>query len=320
MQIIQVKDRGSFFAGGHRHTLSGLPVSMVSYTPGGVASKMDPNGDYQVGQMYVQYTRLAQPRFPYPAVLCHGGGVTGVCWETTPDLRPGWDTLLLRKGYDVFVSDSVERGRASWARYPEINPGPPVFKTYQNIWVNFRFGPKYLETYEGLQFPVDFLDNLMKQNVARWTTSDDWTQQAMDEYISMMKDGCILIAHSTGCLYAARAAMKYPQNVKACILLEPAHLPDYQTEDITVLKNIPFLCLWGDYIGPDYAVKIPFVERSYYTDTPAFFEILNSAGGKADIIDLPQMGIRGNSHMLMMDRNSEQILEVALNWLEPLLK
>jgi hypothetical protein len=28
---------------------------------------------------------------------------------------------------------------------------------------------------------------------------------------------------------------------------------------------------------------------------------------KADWIDLPALGIKGNSHMMMMDRNSDQI-------------
>ena len=32
---------------------------------------------------------------------------------------------------------------------------------------------------------------------------------------------------------------------------------------------------------------------------------LRSAGGHIDVIDLPDRGIKGNSHMIMMDRNSD---------------
>jgi hypothetical protein len=40
------------------------------------------------------------------------------------------------------------------------------------------------------------------------------------------------------------------------------------------------------------------------------------AGVKSDWIDLPTLGIKGNSHMMMMDRNSDQIAEVVAKWLE----
>jgi hypothetical protein len=42
-----------------------------------------------------------------------------------------------------------------------------------------------------------------------------------------------------------------------------------------------------------------------------FAEAVNKAGGKAENIVLPEIGIQGNSHMLMQDRNSL----VAANWL-----
>ena len=31
---------------------------------------------------------------------------------------------------------------------------------------------------------------------------------------------------------------------------------------------------------------------------------------------LPEMGIRGNSHMLMQDRNSLQIADLLLDWMD----
>ena len=100
-------------------------------------------------QMYVQYTELAEPVCPYPILMWHGGGLTGVTWETTPDGREGFDTLFLRHGFNVCVSDAVERGRASWAKFPEINPVPPCFNSYAERWTTYRLGPKYPESYQG---------------------------------------------------------------------------------------------------------------------------------------------------------------------------
>jgi hypothetical protein len=50
----------------------------------------------------------------YPLLMWHGGGLSGVTWESKPDGAPGWQQYFLKAGHDVYVSDAVERGRASW--------------------------------------------------------------------------------------------------------------------------------------------------------------------------------------------------------------
>lgn len=77
--------------------------------------------------MYVQYTRLEHPVVPYPVCMIHGGGATGALWESTLDGRPGREFSFQQNGFHVNVSDGVERGRSSWAQFPEINEGPPMF-------------------------------------------------------------------------------------------------------------------------------------------------------------------------------------------------
>ena len=49
--------------------------------------------------------------------------------------------FLLNRGYDVYVSDAVERGRASWARYPEFFKSEPLVRSKKEAWELFRFGP-----------------------------------------------------------------------------------------------------------------------------------------------------------------------------------
>ena len=39
------------------------------------------------------------------------------------------------------------------------------------------------------------------------------------------------------------------------------------------------------------------------------------AGGSVDLVDLPDAGIKGNTHMMMMDRNSDEVADVIQNWL-----
>jgi hypothetical protein len=178
-----VKEVGSFHIGGRTETLSGLPTKEVSFSAGMPAIKVDPNGEFEVEQMYVQYVKLAQPKGKVPLLLWHGGGLSGVTWETKPDGKPGWQQFFLNAGYDTYVSDAVERGRASWARYPEIFKSEPIFRTKKEAWELFRMGPSYEPggkrvEFEGQQFPVEALDAFMKQGVPRWLTNDAATQKA----------------------------------------------------------------------------------------------------------------------------------------------
>src|SRR5205807_10265818 len=87
---IQLRDMGSFHVGGRIIEITGQPIKEVVFTPGGVPAKMDPNGKYQVEQMYVQYFLQQNRRGRLPLLMWHGGGLTGVNYETTPDGRAGW--------------------------------------------------------------------------------------------------------------------------------------------------------------------------------------------------------------------------------------
>jgi hypothetical protein len=53
---IVLRQMGSFHVGGRLIEITGQPIKEVVFTPGGVPARMDPNGKYQVEQMYVQYS------------------------------------------------------------------------------------------------------------------------------------------------------------------------------------------------------------------------------------------------------------------------
>jgi hypothetical protein len=47
-----------------------------------------------------------------------------------------------------------------------------------------------------------------------------------------------------------------------------------------------------------------------------YVDAIQGAGGSIDLIDLPDSGIKGNTHMLMMDKNSDRVAEVIQKWFE----
>jgi len=88
-QDLVLRGMGSFHIGGRLVEISGQPIREVTFTPGGVAAKVDPNGTYQAEQMYVQYFLPKNRKGKVPLLMWHGGGLTGVTYETTPDGREG---------------------------------------------------------------------------------------------------------------------------------------------------------------------------------------------------------------------------------------
>ena len=309
-----VKEIGSFHVGGRPEALSGLPTREIVFSPGAPPLKVDPNGEFEVEQMYVHYVRLAQPKGRVPVLLWHGGGLTGVTWETKPDGQPGWQMRFLERGYDVYVSDAVERGRASWARYPEIFKGEPVFRAKKEGWELFRIGPSYevggkREVFPGQQFPTEFYDQFAKQFVPRWSTNDAPTQKAYDALVQKVCP-CVVVVHSQGGNFGFTAALNAPDKVKALVAIEPSGAPDPAKVDVAKVKGIPHLIVWGDYID-----KVPTWGRLMQTPNK-YRDALQAAGATVEVMDLPAMGIKGNSHMLMMDRNSDEIARLVQDWLD----
>jgi hypothetical protein len=313
---IALRDMGSFHVGGRLVEISGKPVKEITFTAGGVPAKVDPNGTYQVEQMYVQYFLPANETGAYPLLLWHGGGLTGVTYETTPDGHEGWLNYFLRKGWSVYNSDAVERGRAGWAQYPDIFKGEPVFLTTSNPFERFRIGagpgsydpdPAKRKLMPGSQFPNEGYENFVKQNVPRWTTTDDAIIAAYIAEIDRVGP-CIILFHSQAGTFGFKVAQARPDKVKALIAVEPAGVGDPARVD--VLKNIPTLFIYGDYIEQDS--RWPRIRATGV----AFADSIKAAGGTADVVDLPKVGIKGNSHMMMMDKNNAEIAALIQNWLE----
>ena len=48
----------------------------------------------------------------------------------------------------------------------------------------------------------------------------------------------------------------------------------------------------------------------------AYRDTLVRAGATADWVSLPERGITGNTHMLMMDRNSDQVAALVQDWMQ----
>jgi pimeloyl-ACP methyl ester carboxylesterase len=143
--------------------------------------------------------------------------------------------------------------------------------------------------------------------VPRWTTTDDAIVRG---YVALVDKvcPCVVLAHSQGGPFAQKVAQLRPDKVKALVLAEPAGPGDPAMA--ANLKNTPILAVFGDFIEQDS--RWPTIRGN----DVRFFEQVKAAGGSADVINLPQRGIRGNSHMMMMDKNNQDIAAIIQDWLK----
>lgn len=313
---ISLRDIRSFHIGGARVCLQDQPRQMVRVSPDAAPREVDLNGHYINGQLYAQHFMLEAPRAPFPVLLWHGGAMSGVTWETTPDNRPGWSSEFLRAGYDVIVSDAVERGRSSWSPFPQIYSSAPLFRTQEDAWTLFRMGPEgsfdpdpaKRRGYRPQRFPLAAFDQLCAQFVPRWTTNADISIAAYRELVSQF-DKVVIVAHSQGGWFAQRVAALMPDRVAALVVIEPAGAPNMTDAQCDAAAKVPHLFVWGDNCETHPAWK------TYKADAVTHSQRLQRLGGRAEHLNLPGLGIFGNSHLPMMDDNSHEVAALVLDWI-----
>ncbi len=172
------------------------------------------------------------------------------CGQTKPDGAPGWQSFFLKAGHNVYVSDAVERGRASWARYPEIYKSEPMFRSKRETWELFRIGatgsyhrdPAKRVANPGQQFPATAFDQFTMQCVSRWLDNDVATEVAYDALIAKVGP-CVILCHSQCGNFGLRSALRNSHLVRAVVAVEPSGAPATGDPGLARLKSMPQLFL-----------------------------------------------------------------------------
>ena len=120
--------------------------------------------------------------------------------------------------------------------------------------------------------------------------------------------GTVLMSHSQSGIYPFQTAALSRKGIAGIVSIEPGACPA-PSDDMTPYVGLPILVLFGDYVDefPRWAPRLK--------NCRAFVAAANAAGGKAELLVLPDIGIKGNTHMLMQDDNSLDIADILLDWI-----
>lgn len=330
-QPIVVMDQGSFYVGGRVVTNPG------TFDP----IKLGPEGETVHGDYaYVQYQIPVDPR-DLPLLMWPGGGAYQT-WESTPDGREGFKNIFIRRGWSTYIFDAPWRGRASRSTVgvtirPEFSEKAFFTRFRLGIWPNYH---------EGVQFPRD------EASLAQWyaqrvpatgpggiaATTPEAEQVVTDAVAALLKrtGPAVVFTHSASGVLGWKLVPK-TDNIRAIVAFEdtnfvfpedeaPPPMPaeggqtvpaeTLSPSDFAKLTKIPILIIYGDYIpatpsqypGPDLL-------RARRAMCQLMVERINARGGRAEIIDLPTIGITGNTHFPMSDLNNVQIADLVSKWL-----
>ena len=128
--------------------------------------------------------------------------------------------------------------------------------------------------------------------------------------------GAVLMGHSESGFFPEQAALIDPSGIRGNISIEMPCATNLTAAQIATLAKIPTLVMFGDHLGDMPTGGIVPTGRQSFASCNTFVDQLKKAGGDAEMMHLPALGIKGNSHMLMQDRNSDQLADLVIAWID----
>jgi hypothetical protein len=242
-------------------------------------------------------------------------------WQSRWDGGEGFQSIFLRRGFPVYLWDGPRVGRANWSCEDIVYKAAPG-RDQQNF-IAWRFGSKYPYFFPGIQFPTgdrSAFDQAMRARYDEFDTPQNALLQADAAAQALERIGpSVLVTNSAGGWRALLTALK-SNNVRAIVAYEnpgyvfpdgegpqrasgpmgPIHVPLAEFKKLT---RFPIQFVWGDNIEKSASWPKSLAQCRQ------FVEILNAHGGHAEILELPSVGLRGNTHLAFADLNNMAVAD-----------
>ena len=260
-------------------------------------------------------------------VLVHGGGGQALDMLTTPDGRPGWSTIFLRDQFAVYTVDRPGLGRSPF--HPDVNGpyGPPA--AYEGFVATFAAqSPPELPPHTQWPGSGDRDDPALATFLAwqePFVTDAARAHEDMRAGAASLLDRLgpsVLLTHSFGGGFGWLALSERPSLVKALVAVEPAGPPfvDHPALGSFRYGLTPVPLAFGP--GPDEA-KLGGIPIAVVSAECSGFEpscratagYLRSCGASVDELRLGELGIHGNGHAMMLEKNNVEVAALITDWI-----
>ncbi|RZK40020.1 MAG: hypothetical protein EOO90_16580 [Pedobacter sp.] len=326
--------------------------TMGSLFFGGSITKTESGETFHGDHGYAQYYIPEKSR-SYPIVMWHGIGQSGKTYESTPDGREGYMSILPRRDWSVYIIDQPRRGRAGYTMSKiDIKNAVPTILLESAVWDAFRNGiwkrPANPFFFPKTQFPksayaVDQFFRQQAPDTGEEPRSDEQRAFMGKTMAKLLEETgpSILITHSNSGQYGWATGMEAPEKLKAIVAYEPGRVVFPYTEipeniptsvefvnealapqlvpmdEFKKLTKMPILIIYGDNISTELTdVFNSEVWRVASKRAKQFVDAINRHGGDAKLIILPELGIYGNTHAPFADLNNVQMADLLENFLK----
>jgi hypothetical protein len=267
---------------------------------------------------YVEYQIPVSPR-RINLVMWHSAAAAA--WMNRWDGGEGYQSIFLRRGYPVYIWDGPQVGRANWGCTESTYR--PVVGRDQGNFTAWRFGARYPNWFEGVQFPTQDPEAWNQASRARYLEFDtlENAQMQSDAAAKLMdKIGpSVALTNSAGGMRAILTALK-TNNLAGIVMYENVgyvypqgegpHVPptgfgpiEVPLEEFKKLTKVPMQVVWGDNIGKagDYGSRLEM--------SKLFVQTIKKYGGTAEVLMLTDAGLKGNTHIPFADMNNVAVAD-----------
>jgi pimeloyl-ACP methyl ester carboxylesterase len=272
-------------------------------------------GSYYTNDALVNFIKSGNKKDSAAILMVPGLNLTSYIFFTTPDDRKGWAELFADKGYDVYMVNDPKYDFATGGILPPFSvpsngklATPGSVQAWQSdIWRRWGFGTSQGNPYIDAQFPTDsFADFAL--NYPYVGSSTYRYEDAISAVIDSIKGKVWLLSHSAGTQPAVLAAHQKRAKLNGFILIEPAGPPD--STDFPDFNGLHMFGVYGDYITSRNQTSRKVAVESVSIK-------FQNAGGISDVVSLPDDSlVKGNSHLMMQDKNSKYVFNIIEHWLQ----
>ena len=268
---------------------------------------------------HVEYQIPVKPR-ALPLFLWHSS--SAAAWQRRWDGGEGFQSIFLRRGFSTYVWEGPRVGRANYGCEDYAYKAAPGRD--QSSFVAWRLGSAPMAWFPGIQFPTNDPEAWNQARRARYDEFDTVRNAELETDAAakaLERIGpSVLVTNSAGGLRALLTAIK-SDNVAAIVAYEnPGFvLPDdaaskvepgpygpvyVSAREFDKLTRIPIQLVWGDNLDKSASWQ------RIYALSEEFVRMINARGGRAEILLLPETGLRGNTHIPFADLNNVAVADL----------